>query len=202
MSERVSEEAVKILLTNIDNDYSKKYQLNLLKFLAQSIVQYGLLESCSDVFGVYSKMLVSPTLKSKDYRVSLSLLRHFLQITGCEKAVELSAYCYEEFDLTTFAPSLPSYQFLLCLAYKLVKNEHYDRLLKSIDKRKLSKPKYDLHDVTSPVELFQSMILKGTLHPSDPDLLKRELVEILKAAQLKQELQFVQQNIPSRGTLI
>ena len=202
MSEHVSEEVVNKLLTKIDGDYSKKYQLNLLKFMAQSVIEYGLLESCNDVFDVYRKMRVSPILKSEDYRVSLSLLRHFLQITSCEKAVELSAYCCKEFDLTTFAPSLPSYQLLLCLASKLVSNEHYDRLFKSIDKGKFSKPKYDLRDASSPVELFQSMILKGTLHPSDPNLLKQELEGILNAAQLKQELQFVQHNIPSCGTLI
>ena len=204
MSEDETEKAVRKLLTNIDGDYSRKYQLNLLKFLALSIpdVKYGQLESCNDVFDVYKKMRASPTLKSEDYRVAVSFLRHFLQITDCEGSTELSAHCCEAFDLTTYAPSLPSYQLLLCLANKLVKNENYDRLFKSIDKKKLSKPKYDLRDVTSPVELFQSMICKDTLHPSDPGLLKRELVEILKAPQLKQEQQFVQRNIPSHGMLI
>lgn len=190
MSERAFEELHKIL-TTITNDYSEKYQLNFLKFLAQSVAQYGLLENCSDVFSVYETIRDSPIRKSEDYRIAVSLLRHFLEITGCEQAAKLSAHCSEEFDLASYTPSLASYQLLFCLACKLVNNENYDDLFESIDAKKLSKPKYDLLDVKSPVELFQSMICKETLHPDNPTLLKQELVEILEGAKLEQELKFV-----------
>ena len=189
MSERVSEEAFRRILTSINNDYSKKYQLSLLKFLAQSIVKCGLLETCTDVFGVYEKIRDSSICKSVNDHVAISFLRHFLQITGCKRAAELSAYCCEEFDLTAYASSLPSYQLLFCLACRLVKN--FDRFFRSIDAEKLSNSKHDLRDATSPVELFQSMICKETLHPSNPDLLEQELVAILEDAQLEQELEFV-----------
>lgn len=194
MSERASEELRRILTTSID-DYSEKYQLNFLKFLTLSVVRYGLLEDCKDVFSVYETIRDSPIRKSEDYRVAVSLLRHFLEITGCKQAAKLSAHCCEEFNLTSYAPSVSSYQLLFCLACKLVKNENYNRLFESIDAKKLSKPKYDLLDVTSPVELFQSMICKESLHPGNPKLLKQEIVAILEDAQLEQELEFVQHYI-------
>lgn len=186
MSENVPEEALNAIFTNID-DYCV---LKLLKFAAHSVVKYGVLESCSCVLDVYRKMRVS--LRDEDYRIAVSLLRHFLQITGCMQAAELSAHCCEEFDLTTCAPSLPSYHLLLCLAYRTDRNNNYDRLLESVDQSKLSKSKYELFDAISAVELFQSMIYKGTLHPDNIDSLKQELTVILKRGQLQLELNFVQ----------
>jgi hypothetical protein len=199
MSERVSEESLKVLLTSFDRDYSKTYHLPLLKFLALSVVKYGLLESCSDVFDVYEKMRDS--LKDEDYRVAVSLLRHFLQITACPRAMELSDHC-KKFDLITRAPSLPSYQLLLCLAYKIDRNDHYNRLFKSVDQRKFNKSKYDLRDAISAAELFQSMIFKGTLLPGNRDSLKQELVAILEGAKLEVELKYVQRYFNQQGILL
>ena len=186
MSDCISEEALNEVLTDINNDYSKN-QLNFLKFLAQSVVKYGLLESCKDIFDVHRMIRDSSICKGENCRVKLSLLRHFLQVTGCEKATKLSAFCSEEFELTTYAPSLPSYQLLFSLASKLVRN--FEHFLFSIDTEKLDRSKDDLRVVPSPVELFQSMICKGSLHPGNPDMLKQELEEILSGAQLEHELQ-------------
>jgi hypothetical protein len=195
-SEHVSDGALNALLTSID--YSRIYQLKLLKFVALSVIQYGLLESCSDVFDVYKTMLV----KDGDYHITVSLLRHFLQITGCLRATELSAHCCEEFDLTTCAPFLSSFHLLLCLAYKIDHNNNYNCLLESVDQSKLNKSKLDLRDAISAVELFQSMIFKETLHTGDPDSLKQELVAILEGAQLEQELNFVQCYFNQHGMLL
>ena len=195
MSEHVSEEALNSIFTNID-DYCV---LKLLKFVAHSVVKSGVLESCSCVLDVYRK--IRDSLKDEDYRVAVSFLRHFLQITGCPQATELSAHCCEEFDLTTRAPYLSSYHLLLRLAYKTDRNNNYSCLLESVDQSKLSKSKYELYDAISTVELFQSMIYKGTLHPDNINSLKQELAEILKGGQLQLELNFVQ-NYNQQGMLL
>ena len=201
MSERVpkAEEAVTVILSNIDCQYSKEFHLDLLKFLVRSILPHGSVDKCEGIPEIYRTMRHSQALKHKDYRVTVSILRHFLQMTGCEQATELSGHCCKEFDLITVVPTLPSYQLLFCLAREILKNKNYERFLNSIDERKLNKSKHDLHNAE---EVFQSMIYKEALHPCTPSLLKEELEMLLEAAHLEQELQFVQHTmIISNGML-
>ena len=198
MAESEPEELNKIL-SEIDKKYSKDYQLNLLKFLAESVVPCGRCESCTGVPEVYRMMRDYLARKGEVYRVAVSFLRHMLQITGCKQAKELNAHCCKDFDLTTLAPSLPSYQLLFCLADKLLEEKNDKHFFKCIDENKLNKPKYDLH-VTHPVYLFQSMICERTLDPSNLHSLKKELVTILEAAKLTEELKFLQDSVC--GTLV
>ena len=186
----MSEELNRILST-IDTYYSKNNQLNELKFLAQAVVPYGSqLDTCNSIPELYKMMRESHTLRCLDYRYTVSLLRHMLVATGCKQEDILQAHCHEKFDLAIITPSLPSYDLLLCVANNLLQNSsNYKHLLNSIDKKKLSKPKYD---ISSPVDLFQSMICEGTLDPSNLRSLKKELVVILKAAGLDGEVEVVQ----------
>lgn len=175
-------------LTGIDNYYSRKYHLSMLKFLAQAIVSYGQLESCKSVPEVYKKI----SSKCSDYHIAAALLRHMLRVTGYKKKETLQildAHCSEAFDLATVAPSLPFYELLLLLARQLHKNNNYEPFLQYIDESKLNKSK---HDVSSPVDLLQSMICKGTIDPNNICTLKEELITPLNDARMFDEAQFMQ----------
>ena len=181
------------VLTEIDIHFSRKYHIHMLKFLANSVVAHGLLEECNSVPTVYKKMTESKTLRNHKESVAVALLRHMLHVTGYkrEKINLLDAYCSEEFVLTTVAPSLPFYEVLLLLASKLVKNNHYKEFLSSVDENKLNKSR---HDISSPVDLFQSMILEKTLDPDKFSTLN-EVVTMLEASGMTEESQFMRQSI-------
>ena len=189
----MSEELCGILATVT----TQKGQLNQLKFLAQAVVPYGSqLENCNSIPDLYKLMRECQTLQcSSDYRYAVSLLRHMLMVTGCNQDKKLQPHCHDGFNLVDTAPSLSFfYEPLLHLAEKLLQNSsNYKRLLNSVDKNKLGNSKYD---ISSPLDLFQSMICKGTLDPSNPHSLKK-LVTILEAAGLEDEAQLVRQSLHS-----
>ena len=187
------------VLMDIDVYFSRKYHIHMLKFLANSVVPFGLLESCTSVPEVYKKMKNSSVLRNFEESVVVALLRHMLHVTGYnkEKINLLNPHCSEEFELNTTAPSLRFYEILLLLAGKLVKNNHYREFLASVDENKLNKSR---HDISSPVDLFQSMILKRTLDPDKYSTLN-EVIAILEACQgLSEESQFMRQSIHQSGT--
>ena len=203
MSERVpnAEEELIAILSNtcIDRKFSKECHLDLLKFLVRSILPHGSVDKCEGIPEIYRTMRCSQALKREDYRVVVSILRHFLQMISCEEITELSDHCCAEFNLLTIVPALPSYQLLFCLAREILENKNYEYLLHSVDKKKLNKSKFDIHNIE---ELFQSMIYVDALHPCNPSLLKEELEMLLEDDRFKQELQFVQDTmIISHGML-
>ena len=172
---------------------TQKDQLNKLKFLAQAVVPYGSrFENCNSIPELFKLMRESRALQRSDYRYAVSLLRHMLVVVGCNQDKKLQPYCHEKFDLAKTAPSLLFfYEPLLCLADKLLQNcSNYKRLLNSIDENKLSKSK---SDISSPLDLFQSMIY---LDPSNPHSLNK-LVTILESAGLEDEAQLLRQSLHS-----
>lgn len=174
----------------------QKDQLSKLKFLVQAVVPYGSqLKNCNSIPELYKLMRESQALQRVDYRYAVSLLRHMLVVTGYNQDKILQPHCHEKFDLAETAPLLSLfYEPLLHLADKLLQNtSNYKRLLNSIDKNKLSKLK---SDISSPLDLLQSMICKGTLDPSNPHSLIK-FVTILNAAGLGDEAQLVQQSLYS-----
>ena len=205
MDEHVSD-GLEAVLSAIDLYLSPLFQLNSLKFITQSVVPYGQLESCEGVSEVYRKMRDSQALKSEDQGVTISLLRHMLVVTGYKREKELNdldAYCSrEEIDLTMFAPSLLSYELLFQLANMLLENKSYRHFVESIDQEKLNEAKLNFF-VKHPVELFKSMIGNAILDPNDPTSLKKELVTTLSNDGLDKELVFVQSSFQhSSGMLI
>ena len=184
----MSEELYGILAT-ID---IQKDQLNKLKFLAQVVVPYGSrLENCNSIPELFKLMRESQALQCSDYRYAVSLLRHMLMVIGCNQDKKLQPHCHKEFDSEKIN-SIPFYEPLVRLANKLLQNcSNYKRLLNSIDENKLSKSK---SDISSPLDLLQSMICKGTLDPSNPHSLKI-FVTILEAAGLEDEAGLIQQGL-------
>ena len=210
MSEAAMDEHVldglEAVLSAIDQCFSPLFELNSLKFITQSVVPCGQLESCEGVFEVYRKMRDSQALKFEGQGVTISLLRHMLVVTGYKREKELNdldAYCSrEEIDLTMFAPSLLSYELLFQLANMLLENKSYRHFVESIDQEKLNEAKLNFF-VKHPVELFKSMIGNAILDPNDPTSLKKELVTTLSNDGLDKELVFVQSSFQhSSGMLI
>ena len=171
-----------------DSDF--KHQLDRLKFLAQAVVPYNSqLQSCSSVLEVYQ--IVEDCLNCDDHRIAASLIKHMLMVTGDEELRITNVHCFDEFDLKTVAPLLPSYKLLLRVANMLQNQCNNDKfLLKSIDESKLDRSKVDISP-DSPMDLFQSMICKGSLDPSNIQLLEMDLLAILEAAKLEDDLQFL-----------
>ena len=173
-----------------------KDQLDKLKFLAQAIVPSGpQLEGCNGISDLFNLMRESQALQCLDYCYAVSLLRHMFVVIRYNQDEKLQPYCREEFNVAKIAPSLSSfYEPLFHLANKLFQNNsNYKQLLNSTDENELSKPK---SDISSPLDLFQSMICKGTLDPSNPRSLK-ELVTILELARLEDEARLVQRSLHS-----
>lgn len=190
------------VLTDIDNYYSRKYHIILLKFLAQCVVPYGQIEPCDSVHKVYEKIKESNALRSNhrlNDRHAVALLRHMIQVTlGSkddfeEEMKDLGVHCCtaEEFSLIDVAPSLPFLELLLILTSKLLKNNHYKDFLVAVEERKLNKSR---HDISSPVDLFQSMILKGTLVKGDYSSLKKEVIPILEENRMTEEVEFMRKH--------
>ena len=182
-------ESIETILWRIDSQYSQKYHLGMLKFLAQSVVKYGQLENCNGVPEVFKKL----ETKFSDPHVAVALLRHMLRATGYEKKAELQSlndHCADEFDLKTIAPSLPFYELLLILVKKLQRNKNYRRFLDFIDDDKLDKSK---HDVLSPVNMLQSMIHKGTIAHDNLSTLN-ELIMPLNELGMLEEANFLKQS--------
>lgn len=183
-------ESIEAILSRIDSQYSRRYQLDMLKFLVQSVVKRSQLESCNSVPEVYKEL----EKKCSNPRVAVALLRRMLRATGYEKEAELrslSDHCADEFDLKAVAPSLPFYELLLILAKKLHKNNNYQRFLHSIDDDKLNKSK---HDVSSPIDMLQSMIHKNTIAPDDVSTLNT-LAILLNDLEMLEEAKFLKQSL-------
>ena len=186
----MSEELYRILST-ID---VLKDQLNKLKFLAQAVVPSGpQLENCNSIPELFKQLRESQSLQHLDYRYAVSLLRHMLASIGCNQGKKLQPHCHKEFNLAKTAPTLVFfYEPLLHSADRLLRNgSNYKYLLNSTDENMLSKPK---SDISSPLDLFQSMICKGALDPGNPHSLKR-LVTILGAAGLENEAELFRQSL-------
>jgi hypothetical protein len=177
-----------------------KDQLNKLKFLAQVVVPFSpRLENCNSIPELFDLIRQSQPLQRSDYRYAISLLRHMLVSIGCNQGKKLQPHCREEFDLAKVAPSLAVYEPLLRSADRLLQNgSNYKCLLNSIDDKMLSKPK---SDISSPLDLFQSMICKGTLDPSNPHSLKL-LVTILGEAGLEDEAELFRNQSFQHGMCI
>ena len=186
------------ILSIIDSQYSRKYHLDMLKFLAQSVVPHGQLQSCEGVPEVYRAI----KQKCSNDGIAVALLRHMLRVTGYKKQKELQsldAHCAKEFSLNTVAPSLAFYELLLLLAKKLHKNSNYKPFLDCIDETKLNKSK---HDVSSPLDLLQSMLHKRTISPDNHHSLRDELIVPLKSAGLMSEAQFMERSIRSCESIL
>lgn len=171
-----------------------KDQLNKLKFLAQAVMPSGpQLENCNSIPELFKLLRESQPLQHLDYRNAVSLLRHMLVSIGCNQGKKLQPHCHEEFDLVKIAPTLVFfYEPLLHSADRLLRNgSNYKSLLNSTDEKMLSKLK---SDISSPMDLFQSMICRGTLDPRNPHSLK-SLMTILGAAGLGDEAELFQQSL-------
>ena len=177
------------ILANIN---THKDQLDKLKFLARVVVPSSpQLEGCNGIPELFKLMRESQALQCLDYRYAVSLLRHMLVVVRCNQDKKLQLHCHIEFDVEKF-DSMPFYESLVQLANKLDQNSsNYERLLNSIDKNKLSKPK---SDISSPLDLLQSMICRGILDPSNPQSLEA-LVIILGDAELEDEAELIQQSL-------
>ena len=190
-------EPIEAVLSRIDSQYSQRYHLGMLKFLAQSVVKHGQLENCNSVLEVYKKL----ETKCSSSRIAAALLRHMLRATGYQNEAELqslSNHCANEFDLKTVAPSLPFYELLLILAKKLHKNNNYKRFLHSINDDRLDKSK---HDVSSPIDMLQSMIHKNTVTPDDLNTL-HTLVTLLNDLEMLEEAKFLKQSLSQPCKLV
>ena len=175
-------ESLEKILGRIDSQYSQKYHLGMLKFLAQSVVSYGQLESCNGVPEVYKKL----ETKFSDSGVAVAFLRHMLRATGYEKKTELqnlNDHCADEFDLKTVAPSLPFYELLLIFVKKLQRNKNYWPFLHFISEDKLDKSKLDL---SSPVDMLQSMIHKRTITHDDLSTLNELIIPLIELGMLEE----------------
>lgn len=188
------------VLTRIDNYYSRKYHMDMLKFLAQALVPYGQLEFCKSVPEVYNVIKRSRILQDSDDGVAVAILRYMLHVThyNKEETHNLDAHCSEDFVLTSLVPSLRFYELLLILACRLHMSDSYKDFLKSVPENKLNKSR---HDVSSPVDLFQSMICKGTLDPNDISTLN-EVINILEASGMSDEAQFMNRSLQSSKSAI
>ena len=166
------------LLTRIANYYPKKC-MRMLRFLTQAVyVSYEQLGDCVSVTEIYDKIVESGHLS--DTASAVALLRYMLCITGYHRENdlrELDVHCAEEFSLSSRLPRLPFYERLLVLSSKLLKDGRFERFKSAIDEDKLNKSKQDL---SSPMDLFQSMIYKGTLDPDNYSTLKNEVVPLLE----------------------
>ena len=186
----MSEELYGILAT-ID---VHKDQLKKLKFLAQAIVPSGpQLENCNSIPELFKLLRESQPLQRLDYRYAVSLLRRMLVSIGCNQGKKLQPHCHEEFNLAKTAPTLVFfYEPLLHSADRLLRNgSNYKCLLNSTDENMLSKPK---SDISSPLDLFQSMIYRGTLDPRNlPSL--NSLMTILGTAGLEDEAELFRQSL-------
>ena len=183
----MSEELYRILAT-ID---VLKDQLNKLKFLAQAVVPFGpQLENCNSIPELFKQLRESQSLQHLDYRYAVSLLRRMLVSIGCNQGKKLQPHCHEEFDLAKIASTLVIfYEPLLYSADRLLQNgSNYKCLLNSTDDNMLSKPK---SDISSPLDLFQSMICKGTLDPRNLN----SLMKILGTAGLEDEAELLRQSL-------
>lgn len=186
-------EDVEKILSEIDCNFSKSYELVMLKFIAQAVVPHEQLKPCDGVPEVYRKI----DAKFMDYRTAVALLRHMLKVSGCKRENELkrlSAHCPENLDLTSAAPLLPFYELLLLLGRKLNKKNNYQKILDHIDEDKLNMSKQDLR-LMLPVDMLQSMICKGTIDPRNLHSLREELVLPLRAAELIKEAVFLEQSL-------
>ena len=182
------------ILTRIDNYYSRKYHMNMLTFLAQALVPYGQLEFCKSVPEVYNLIERSKILQDSDDGVAVAILRHMLHVTcyNKEETQALDAYCSKEFVLTSLVPSLRFYELLLIVACKLHMCDNYQNFLKSVPENKLNKSR---HDVSSPIDLFQSMICKGTLDPNNISTLEDEVIVLLEESGMTGEAQFMHRSL-------
>ena len=183
-------ESIEGILSKIDSQYSQTYHLGMLKFLAQSTLRYVQLESCKDVPDVYKEL----KKKCSGTYVAVALLRHMLRATGYDKEAELQSlndHCADDFDLRTVAPSLPFYELLLILAKKLHRNNNYRHFLEYTDDDKLNKSK---HNILSPIDMLQSMILKGTIVHDNLGTLTDALIVPLNVLGMSSEAQFLEQS--------
>lgn len=181
------------ILSGIDKNYSKKLQMKQLKFLGQVVVPHEQLVGCPGVPEVFWKL----SEKLDDYGVSTAVLRHMLQVTNCKNKGGLQAlsdHCCEEFDLYAKMPSLPFYELLLLLSRSLRKNNTYCKFLNDIPEDKLDMSKHDLLS-ESPLDMFQSMIRKGTIVPSNPTTLLKEVATPLREVSLSIEAKLIENSV-------
>ena len=186
------------ILSEIDNHYSKVLHLKQLKFLAQAVVPHEQITTCISVPEVYWKI----NRKLGDNGKSTALLRHMLRVTGDVNESELqrlSAHCCNDFDLYTVAPTLSFYELLLILMKKLRRHNTYTTFLNYVDQSKLDNSKHDL--LQSPLDLFQSMIYRGTIDPKKPSKLLGEVANPLRGAGLGEEARFIENSVEEDGRL-
>lgn len=183
-------ESIEGILSIIDSQFSRKHHMGMLLFLAQCVVPRGQLEKCKSVPEVYRAIKQK---YSNDHAVAL--LKHMIRVTGYKKPEELqrlNAYFTRGFNLNEDAPFLAFYELLLLLAKKLYKNGNFEAFLDCINEDKLNKSK---HDISSPLDLLQSMLHMGTIDPNNHHTLMTELIVPLKNAGMDDEAQFMKRSI-------
>ena len=180
------------LLTRINYYYSRIYHLRMLKFLAQAVVPHEQLKSCESVPEIYDKIVDSRHLRGSESAIAVALLRYLLCVTGYKREDELrqlDVHCSEEYELPSRFPSLPFFERLLVLSSKLLKRRRFERFWSSVDENKLNQSKLDLK--SSPLDIFQSMIYKGTLDPDNYSTIMEEVVPLLEQCEMAEEAQQV-----------
>ena len=170
--------------------------MRMLRFLAQAVVPNEQLINCKGVPEVYKKMVSSKYLRTSESAVAVTLLRHMLRITGYnsrDNLEQLGHYCSTELDLESLVPSLPFYELLLFVSFKLTKSMKFEQFLSVVDKTKLNLSVTDVS--SSPLDVFQSMIYQTTLDPKNHATLIEEVVPLLESCKMTDEAEFIRNRL-------